>query len=266
MGSVLLYPANCINYVRFSLLLISFYNLKKRPVLAFVTGILAGLIDDFDGEIARRYNSTSKFGAAIDRLMDRWTTTVLYFFLTNVYPKYWYLFAHVGFVELFGDVLRFYKEVAKQELHIKLENNTIEDASISSYESILKVFLPLVWYTSDLFYWLLYFGFFIVNKAEVDVNNNLIFDENIGENRRKTSYTSSLKKDYLIIYDKLAKIFEASLMKLGFKFIDLKLAFNTLGIICLLGAFGKFYLNFQMVISCLKELIESDELYLNIKH
>lgn len=264
MNSVLLYPANCINYLRFLLLLISFYNLRKRPLLAFVFGMLAGFVDDFDGAIARHYDATSKFGAALDRLMDRWTTTVLYFYLTTAFPKYWCLFAHVGFVELFGDVLRFYKEVAKQELQIKLINPT--DETVSSLDSFLKIFLPLVWYTSDLFYWLLYFGSFLVNKTEIDLNNNLVLPTNYNEQKNSYSFTKTLKQDYLIIYDKLAQVFASFLIKFGFKSLNIDLTFQILGVVCLLGAFGKFYLNFQLVVSCLNELINSDEIYASLKN
>ena len=102
MYSVFFYPANCINYFRFVLLVIAFYNIKNRPVLTFLLAIVAGFIDDFDGQLARSFNRTSIFGSAIDRLMDRLTTTLLYFFLTSIYPKYWAFFANVGFVELFG--------------------------------------------------------------------------------------------------------------------------------------------------------------------
>ena len=50
--------------------------------MSFVLAISAGLLDVLDGPIARYYKETSKFGAAIDRSLDRLTTTALYFYLT----------------------------------------------------------------------------------------------------------------------------------------------------------------------------------------
>lgn len=100
---VLLYSANGINYVRLLLLIIMILNLRNRPIMSFILAISAGLLDDLDGPIARYYRETSKFGAAIDRSLDRLTTTALYFYLTSKYVKHWGFFFSIGFVEILSN-------------------------------------------------------------------------------------------------------------------------------------------------------------------
>jgi phosphatidylglycerophosphate synthase len=107
---ILLYAANMLNYLRFLMIIIMMLNFKNRPILAFIIGITAGFIDDLDGPVARHLNETSRFGAALDRSLDRLTTTFLYFYLTSHFSKYWLFFFNIAFIELLSDVLRFFVE------------------------------------------------------------------------------------------------------------------------------------------------------------
>lgn len=151
MDSVIWYLPNLINYFRSCLIIVAAFTLKNRPILTFILIISAGLIDDFDGPISRSLGQTSKFGANMDLIMDRFTAMMQIVFLASVYPKYWLLFATVQFTEIFGDYLnstaQVYSEqtrhyIQKSDRKFLLQNQA---ASANEPEQAFFNFYPLIW-------------------------------------------------------------------------------------------------------------------------
>ena len=101
--SVVWFLPNIINYVRFSFWIIIFTTIKTRPVLTLVLVIIAGLIDDFDGPIARQYDLTSKLGMVLDIGIDRLTSAVILVFLASKWTKFYFVFMIFLFTEMFAD-------------------------------------------------------------------------------------------------------------------------------------------------------------------
>ena len=106
--TILFNLANTISYVRLVLLSLMFYNIRKHPFISFGLCTVAGILNTIDGPIARSLNQTSFYGAALDRSLDRLTTTFLYFHHTAYFPNYWLLFFNIGFTELMSNCLRYY--------------------------------------------------------------------------------------------------------------------------------------------------------------
>jgi len=50
-------------------------------------------LDAVDGEVARKFNQCSKFGAILDMLTDRMSTACLLIVLSHLYPQQWGLYA-----------------------------------------------------------------------------------------------------------------------------------------------------------------------------
>lgn len=120
------------------------------------------------------------------------------------------------------------------------------------------MFLPLVWYTSDLFYWFIYFGSFLLKSNDsIDLNNNNISANSHNKND-KNSLMKSLNQDYFSVFERISQILESFILKFGLNNIKLSFLFKTIGYICLFGAIGKFYLNFQHCIVSLSELVAID--------
>lgn len=117
---------------------------------------------------------------------------------------------------------------------------------------ITNLVLPFVWYTSDLFYWFLYFGSFLINS------NELIEESNIKMNVYRNS-------DYLLIFNRISQVVESIFIKIKlighfFKLLNFKYSFRIIGILFLIGALGKFFLNFQNCVLSLNEILKIDEL------
>ncbi|VDK33363.1 unnamed protein product [Taenia asiatica] len=141
-------------YARILLLLYACWYMSTDPVRAVVSYLLSALLDAVDGHVARLLNQSTKFGAALDMLSDRCTTTCLLFTLGVFYPRYLFLFQMSACID-----------IASHWLHVQ---SSIQSGS-SSHKTISLDGNPLlrVYYTNrvilfimcagnELFYAMLY--------------------------------------------------------------------------------------------------------------
>ena len=70
--NIFMFVPNLIGYGRIVLGLISFYFMPTNHIVASWCYILSGFLDAFDGHAARALNQSTKFGAMLDMLTDRY--------------------------------------------------------------------------------------------------------------------------------------------------------------------------------------------------
>jgi len=90
--NVFLFYPNLIGYSRVILAGVSLYYMPTNPNTCFVTYGLSCLLDAVDGQVARAFGQTSKFGAVLDMVTDRCTTACLLCFLSNTYKSWSLIF------------------------------------------------------------------------------------------------------------------------------------------------------------------------------
>jgi len=85
---------NLIGYVRIISAIFAFQVAFDDYVSFFIFYSISALLDMADGYAARALNQCSKFGAVLDMITDRASTTCLQVILSLFYPKYviWYCF------------------------------------------------------------------------------------------------------------------------------------------------------------------------------
>jgi CDP-diacylglycerol--inositol 3-phosphatidyltransferase len=88
---------NLIGYGRVLCSLLSFLIYDTHPVLFLVLYTSSFLLDAVDGEAARKFNQTSRFGAVLDMVTDRFSTAALVTLLSHFYNSKIYI---MGFVLL----------------------------------------------------------------------------------------------------------------------------------------------------------------------
>jgi hypothetical protein len=192
MTNILLYPANVANFFRLLVFIFMVCNMKKNPFIAILSSIVSGLIDEFDGDLARHFKQTTKFGAYIDKAIDRATSTLMCCFLSSLYCKYWAFFFLYITLELTGDVINYqhmyYSGMVNlmDSLKIQDQNKLIESMRHDIYGfvglkpvqtnftqspvdstppfNIHTIINPIVWYTSDLFFLFMYWGGLVILK------------------------------------------------------------------------------------------------------
>ncbi|ODV83513.1 hypothetical protein CANARDRAFT_214451 [[Candida] arabinofermentans NRRL YB-2248] len=91
-STIFTFIPNLIGYSRVFTLIASFFTMKTHPI--FTMGVLYStscLLDAFDGYAARTFNQSTKFGAVLDMVTDRCSTSSLIVFLAVLYPN-WFIF------------------------------------------------------------------------------------------------------------------------------------------------------------------------------
>lgn len=85
---IFLFIPNLIGYTRVVLALASLLIMRFHPKYCTILYCLSCILDALDGYSARKYNQTSSFGAILDMVTDRCTTSSLICYLCVAYPDY----------------------------------------------------------------------------------------------------------------------------------------------------------------------------------
>ncbi|OJJ06384.1 hypothetical protein ASPVEDRAFT_200308 [Aspergillus versicolor CBS 583.65] len=90
--NVFLFIPNLIGYTRIIFAVASLHYMPYHPRTCSLLYSISCLLDALDGAAARRLNQSSRFGAVLDMVTDRCTTTCLLVFLASAFPKWSILF------------------------------------------------------------------------------------------------------------------------------------------------------------------------------
>lgn len=90
--NVFLFVPNLIGYTRIILAGLSLHFMSYHPHYCSILYGISCLLDAVDGHAARALGQSSKFGAVLDMVTDRCTTSCLLCFLSSAYPAYALLF------------------------------------------------------------------------------------------------------------------------------------------------------------------------------
>jgi CDP-diacylglycerol--inositol 3-phosphatidyltransferase len=107
--NVFLFVPNLIGYVRVILAILSLFVMKDQPMTCVALYCVSCLLDAVDGNAARYYNQCSKFGAVLDMVTDRSTTSCLLCHLSTVYPQYAVLFQLLISLDLSSHYMHMYR-------------------------------------------------------------------------------------------------------------------------------------------------------------
>ncbi|KAJ6630740.1 CDP-diacylglycerol-inositol 3-phosphatidyltransferase [Mycena sp. CBHHK59/15] len=89
--NVFLFVPNLIGnscYTRIILAGLSLHFMSYHPIYCTIAYCVSCLLDAVDGQAARALGQTSKFGAVLDMVTDRCTTSCLLCYLSSAYPDY----------------------------------------------------------------------------------------------------------------------------------------------------------------------------------
>ncbi|KAH9946012.1 phosphatidylinositol synthase [Epithele typhae] len=86
--NVFLFVPNLIGYSRIILAAFSLHYMSYHPKYCTVLYSISCLLDAVDGHAARALGQSSKFGAVLDMVTDRCTTSCLLCYLTLAYPEW----------------------------------------------------------------------------------------------------------------------------------------------------------------------------------
>ncbi|THY57647.1 CDP-diacylglycerol-inositol 3-phosphatidyltransferase PIS [Aureobasidium pullulans] len=105
---IFLFVPNLIGYARIILTVVSLYFMPVHPRRCSAIYVVSCLLDALDGWAARRFNQGTKFGAVLDMVTDRCTTTCLLVFLATAMPKWAMLFQLLISLDLASHYMHMY--------------------------------------------------------------------------------------------------------------------------------------------------------------
>lgn len=123
--NILLYVPNIMDYLRIAAVAYSFYIANTNPNIFLALYFIAFVLDMFDGMAARYFNQKSKYGATLDMIIDRISTSGLLMVLSNFYPEQSYYFIFLMMLDIGSHWLQthsaFMDPAIKNENHKNLE-------------------------------------------------------------------------------------------------------------------------------------------------
>ncbi|KAE8144581.1 phosphatidylinositol synthase [Aspergillus avenaceus] len=90
--NVFLFVPNLIGYTRVVFAVASLYYMPLHPRTCSILYSISCLLDALDGASARYLGQSTRFGAVLDMITDRCTTTCLLVFLSSAFPRWSIMF------------------------------------------------------------------------------------------------------------------------------------------------------------------------------
>ncbi|EAW20216.1 CDP-alcohol phosphatidyltransferase family protein [Aspergillus fischeri NRRL 181] len=86
--NVFLFVPNLIGYTRIIFAIASLYYMPYHPRTCSLLYSISYVLDALDGAAARHLGQSTRFGAVLDMITDRCTTTCLLVFLASAFPRW----------------------------------------------------------------------------------------------------------------------------------------------------------------------------------
>ncbi|KAK2466984.1 hypothetical protein APHAL10511_001242 [Amanita phalloides] len=123
--NVFLFVPNLIGYTRIILAGLSLHFMSYHPKYCTLAYVVSCLLDAVDGQAARALGQTSKFGAVLDMVTDRCTTSCLLCYLSSVYPNYAILFQFLIALDFSSHYMHMYSSLVTGSRSHKLVTSDV---------------------------------------------------------------------------------------------------------------------------------------------
>ncbi|KAL5529241.1 hypothetical protein ACEPAG_5226 [Sanghuangporus baumii] len=152
--NVFLFVPNLIGYSRIILAAVSLYFMSFHPKYSTVAYCVSCLLDAFDGHAARALGQTSKFGAVLDMVTDRCTTSCLICYLSSAYPSWAIFFQFLIALDFSSHYMHMYSSLVTGSRSHKLVTSDVSRILWYYYNDSTTLFIFCA--GNELFYVALY--------------------------------------------------------------------------------------------------------------
>ncbi|KAK5462672.1 phosphatidylinositol synthase 1 (CDP-alcohol phosphatidyltransferase1) [Exophiala xenobiotica] len=124
--NIFLFIPNIIGYARIILAVASLYYMPLHPRTCSGLYSFSCILDAADGMAARRYNQGTTFGAVLDMVTDRCTTSCLLVFLASAFPRWSIVFQGLISLDLASHYIHMYATLTMAgsgQSHKKVDSN-----------------------------------------------------------------------------------------------------------------------------------------------
>ncbi|KIJ68964.1 hypothetical protein HYDPIDRAFT_80498 [Hydnomerulius pinastri MD-312] len=123
--NVFLFVPNLIGYTRVILAGLSLHFMSYHPKYCTLAYCISCLLDAVDGQAARALGQTSKFGAVLDMVTDRCTTSCLLCYLSSAYPSYALIFQFLIALDFSSHYMHMYSSLVTGSRSHKLVTSDV---------------------------------------------------------------------------------------------------------------------------------------------
>ncbi|KAI0884874.1 CDP-alcohol phosphatidyltransferase-domain-containing protein [Annulohypoxylon maeteangense] len=110
--NIFVFWPNIIGYSRIVLAIASLYYMPLHPRTCSILYSISCLLDALDGYAARYFEQSTKFGAVLDMVTDRCTTSCLLVFLSSAFPRWAIVFQGLISVDFASHYTHMYATLA----------------------------------------------------------------------------------------------------------------------------------------------------------
>ncbi|PLB52432.1 phosphatidylinositol synthase [Aspergillus steynii IBT 23096] len=124
--NVFLFVPNLIGYTRIVFAVASLYYMPLHPRTCSLLYSISCLLDALDGAAARRLDQSTRFGAVLDMITDRCTTTCLLVFLASAFPRWSIVFQGLISLDYSSHYIHMYATLAmggSRQSHKNIDEN-----------------------------------------------------------------------------------------------------------------------------------------------
>ncbi|RKP38313.1 CDP-alcohol phosphatidyltransferase-domain-containing protein [Dimargaris cristalligena] len=163
--NVFLFIPNLIGYLRVVLAGLALYFMAEAPWSCLLCYGVSCLLDALDGQAARYFKQSSRFGAVLDMVTDRCTTICLLCFLAQAYPAWTVLFQLLISLDISSHYIHMYSSlVAGAESHKQISDK--QNVILRAYYHNNNV-LFLFCFANEAFFMTLYMLHFVTEYTGV---------------------------------------------------------------------------------------------------
>eukprot|EP01027_Heterolobosea_sp_BB2_P017366 GEZU01024611.1.p1 GENE.GEZU01024611.1~~GEZU01024611.1.p1 ORF type:complete len:216 (+),score=66.37 GEZU01024611.1:202-849(+) len=167
---IFFWAPNLIGYARVALALISYVIAFDSPLLFSLCYLVSFLADAVDGYAARALGQSSRFGAVLDMVTDRFGTAGLVLILSHLYPKYITAFIFLNVLDFVSHWMRMYSHLLRGQHHKKTDQKHFWLLRVY-YDN--RTVLGALCLGNELFYYFLYAAHFF-SESTVNVFGTVI--------------------------------------------------------------------------------------------
>ncbi|KAI2464299.1 CDP-alcohol phosphatidyltransferase-domain-containing protein [Annulohypoxylon bovei var. microspora] len=110
--NIFIFWPNIIGYSRIVLAIASLYYMPLHPRTCSILYSISCLLDALDGYAARYFEQSTKFGAVLDMVTDRCTTSCLLVFLSSAFPRWAIIFQGLISIDFASHYMHMYATLA----------------------------------------------------------------------------------------------------------------------------------------------------------
>jgi len=175
--NVFLFVPNLIGYTRVILAALAMHYMNHHPIYSTVAYCISQLLDAVDGHAARYLGQASKFGAVLDMVTDRATTSCLLCYLSSVYPQYALVFQFLIALDFSSHYMHMYSSLVTGSKSHKLVTSDVSRILWFYYNDPTTLFLICA--GNELFFVALYLAHWVNTPVTLPVSISLPFLESL---------------------------------------------------------------------------------------